>query len=192
MNETEPWVILLWGAPAAGKSTLARKLATEYQSRTGSVLAHLGTDKLNHSMLGEHFEGGIRPKLYDCLVSLARELLNIGRPVLIEGTFLDPERRSQVERLAAEADVRLISVQIECRLALRESRNEDRAAGSYVPEEFLKKAHELAKNQIRQADLVFDTELNECDGLAQFLLGAVGVGPNRRQGLFYERHVVGD
>jgi predicted kinase len=175
MNEPEPWIILLWGAPAAGKSTLANSLVNEYQRITDNVLPHLGTDKLNQSVMGEQFEGSIRQRLYHCLINLAEGLLEAGKPVILEGTFLDPQWRKQIDALATANRVRLVSAQVECRLALRESRNGRRNDGAHVPAAYLRRAHELAKNQIRQADFVFDTELNDCDGLARFLLGAVGV-----------------
>lgn len=176
MNNPRAFIILLWGAPAAGKSTLANALVSEYLRRTGLVLPHLGTDRLNQSIMGEQFEGAIRPHLYQCLANLCEGLLQAGRPVLLEGTFLEPERRRQVEQLAAKWNVRCVSAQVECRLALREARNERRNEGAYVPDEFLRRAHELAKNQIPQADFVFDTELQGSGGLARFLMGAVGVG----------------
>jgi predicted kinase len=176
MKTPKPWVILLWGAPAAGKSTLARKVAEEYQHRTGRVLPHLGTDKLNRSVMGEQFVGGIRRHLYSCLINLAEGLLEVGQPVLLEATFLEREWRRQVRRLASSYNVSVVSAQVECRLALRESRNGRRSATEHVPESFLRKAHQLAKNQIECADFVFDTELNDCDSLARFLMGAVGVG----------------
>ena len=173
----KPWIILLWGAPAAGKSTLARCLSAEYQRRTGGVLPHLGTDKLNASIMGDNYEGSIRPQLYDCLLHLAEGLLAAGLSVMLEGTFLKPEMRRKVALIAERSEARLLSVQVECRLALRESRNGRRTPGAHVAESYLRQAHELAKDQIRQADFVFDTELHDPEGLAVFLLGAVGVMP---------------
>lgn len=171
----KPWIILLWGAPAAGKSTLARCLSAEFQRRTDNVLPHLGTDKLNSSIMGDNYEGTIRPQLYDCLLHLTEGLLGAGLPVMLEGTFLRPELRRKVAAIAEKLEARLMSVQVECRLALRETRNDRRTLGAYVPESYLRQAHHLAKEQIRQADFVFDTELHEPGGLAVFLLGAVGV-----------------
>ena len=173
----KPWLILLWGAPAAGKSTLARCLSAEYQRRTHDVLPHLGTDKLNASIMGDNYEGSIRPQIYDCLLHLTEGLLVAGLPVMLEGTFLRPEMREKVALIAEHSEARLLSVQVECRLALRESRNDRRNVGAHVPESYLRQAHHLAKDQIRQADFVFDTELHEPEGLAAFLLGAVGVMP---------------
>lgn len=178
MEEHKPWIILLWGAPAAGKSTLANEIVDQYQRRTGRVLPHLGTDKLNQSVMGEKFIGGIRPRLYHCLQNLAEGLLEAGQSVLVEGTFLNPDSRERMKRLASEQRVRLVSAQVGCRLALRESRNSRRSSAAHVPDSFLQKAHQLAGNQIHQADFFFDTELNESESLARFLLGSVGV-PDR-------------
>lgn len=171
----KPFIILLWGAPAAGKSTLARSLANEYLRRADHTLPHLGTDKLNQSVIGQRFEGRIRTRLYDCIFTLAEGLLKAEQPVMLEGTFLNRRLRDQVGALAEKAGVKLISVQVECRLALREARNGTRRESDHVPEEFLRQAHALAKEQIATADFVFDTELHDPDRLAEFLMGAVGV-----------------
>ena len=175
----KPWIVLLWGAPAAGKSTLARHLSAEFQRRTQGVLPHLGTDRLNNSIMGDNYEGTIRPQIYDCLLHLTEGLLAAGLPVMLEGTFLRPEMRRKVSEIAANFEARILSVQVECRLALRESRNDLRTEGAHVPEHYLRQAHHLAKDQIRQADFVFDTELPDPEGLAAFLLGAVGVCSSR-------------
>ena len=125
----------------------------------------------------QHDQVSIRPHLYDCLLHLTEGLLATGLPVMLEGTFLKPEMRQKVAFLAEKSEARLLSIQVECRLALRESRNGRRSQSAHVPESYLRQAHHLAKEQIRQADFVFDTELHQPEGLAAFLLGAVGVMP---------------
>jgi predicted kinase len=127
--------------------------------------------------MGDNYEGSIRPQLYDCLLQLTEGLLAVSKPAMLEGTFLKPRMRRKVELIAEKSKARLLSVQVECRLSLRESRNERRTPGAHVPDSYLRQAHHLAKEQIRQADFVFDTELHDPERLAGFLLGAVGVAP---------------
>lgn len=172
MTHNKAWIILLWGAPAAGKSTLARRIAEHYEQRWGHPLCHLGTDRMNQAVLGDAFDPLIRTSLYHGILSLAENLLASGRPVLIEGTFLDDAWRVKLEALSERLAVKLLSVQVECRLALRESRNECRLEKERVPTEYLQQCHHLAQNQAGDADYVFDTELLQAEGLAQFLLGA--------------------
>jgi predicted kinase len=174
MSINEPWIILLWGAPATGKSTLARKIATEYKNRTGQNLCHLGTDRLNHAVLGDAYDGDIRASLYEGVLVLAESLLRSERPVLLEGTFLKAEWRRRVKDLARDTQARLLSVQIECRLGLSSQRNLGRSQPDLVPASYLERSHCEARALRAEADFVFDTELVRADSLAPFLLGELG------------------
>lgn len=180
------WLLLLWGAPAAGKSTLAHNIVTEYARSHGRLPAHIGTDKLNHAVLGEEFEKSFRVCLYECLYTLAEGALRAGRPVIVEGTFLKDEQRRALQDIADKHSVLFLSVQVECRLRLRESRNNRRPDATRVPQSFLFHAHESAKNQIGQAHFVFDTELHNSRRLAKFLLDSsqcsIEKGATKQQG----------
>ena len=88
MKSETPWLLLLWGAPAAGKSTLCRHLKKQYQTRKGLELCHLGTDRLNQAVIDENFDPTLREEFYASLVDLSGRLLGLGRSVLLEGTFL--------------------------------------------------------------------------------------------------------
>ena len=174
MREIKPWILLLWGAPAAGKSTLANNIVKLYSDRFGAELCHLGTDRLNRAVLGEKFDGEIRESLYSSIMSLSEQLLAKCRPILVEGTFLNEAWRRRLREVGKIHSVPLLSVQIECRLALREQRNSGRAEAELVPARYLRLSHERAKNQAAEADFVFDTELMESVRLARFLLGRDG------------------
>lgn len=170
-----PFILLLWGAPASGKSTLAQCLVQEYERRTGVWLCHLGTDRLNEAVLGSRFDGSIRACLYQSLLDLTGRLIGEGRSVLLEGTFLEPRWRQGLTDLAREREVRVLKVLVDCRLALRTRRNQRRGDAERVPETVLEKSHETAKALFDQTDYVFDTELNDAGGLARFLLGELSV-----------------
>lgn len=171
MLEPQPSIILLWGAPAAGKSTLASSIARLYSDKFGVELCHLGTDRLSQAILGDSFDADIRDSLYASLMELSSQFLKKNRSILVEGTFLEPRWRRELEAVAGLYAVPLLSVQIECRLALREQRNRGRAEAELVPEGFLRNSHERAKNQLGDADFVFDTELLDSQRLARYLFG---------------------
>lgn len=175
MNTNQPWILLLWGAPAAGKSTLCEHLKTEYQHRLGKRLCHLGTDRLNQAVLDDHFEAGLRHALYEQLIALSGRLLADGRPLLLEGTFLDDAWRQRLAEVARHQGARLLSVQLECRLSVRAARNQRRPEHLLVPDKFLRQSHHRAKSQLTEGDFVFDTEVTEPGRLANFLLDTLGV-----------------
>lgn len=182
MSMNKPWILLLWGAPAAGKSTLCECLKSEYQERTGKLLCHLGTDRLNRSLLDDHFDPSVRGSLYRTIATLSSELAAQGRCVLVEGTFLCDEWRRHLLESARSADARLLSVQLECRLNQRLKRNSGRPSHELVPEKFLEECHHRAKLQWSEADFVFDTELTAARGLATFLLNELRVDPAATRG----------
>ena len=150
---------------------MAHRIVELYSKGHRVGLCHLGTDRLNQSVLDGRFDGGIRESLYGSLIHLTEELIGQGRPVLVEGTFLKAAWRERLMSAARRHGVASLSVQIECRLALRERRNEGRSVSEFVPGEFLRSSHESAKSQCGDADFVFDTELVNPGRLARFLLG---------------------
>lgn len=171
MNTLPPCLILLWGVPAAGKSTLAYDLVRVFADKFGRELCHLGTDRLNQAILGDQFHQDVRSCLYEGILNLADGLLSKGKSVLVEGTFLKPDWRHRLSDLAAHHNARYIKVQIECRLSLVLQRNAARTQTQRVPEDFMRKAHQSARDQAKDSDFVFDTELVKPQGLARFLVG---------------------
>ena len=158
---------------------MARNIVELYSREHRVGLCHLGTDRLNQSVLDGRFDGGIRESLYGSLIHLTEELISQGRPVLVEGTFLKAAWRERLMSAARRHGVPSLSVQIECRLALRESRNQGRSNADFVPQKFLRTSHEEAKNQLGDADFVFDTELMDPERLARFLLDQIQKDPER-------------
>ncbi len=153
-EEPNPWVVLFWGAPAAGKSTLANRLV-EYCAERGQLLGHLGTDRLNATTFGGQFDGRLRDGLYEGMFTMAAGFLSAGRSLVIEGTFLRQEQRQRLERLCEERGARLLSVCVECPLPARLLRNRHRSVTERVPEKWLRRAHGLAAQA--PSDLRVDT-----------------------------------
>ena len=54
-----------------------------------------------------------------------------------------------------------------------------RSNADFVPQKFLRTSHEEAKNQLGDADFVFDTELMDPERLARFLLDQIQKDPER-------------
>lgn len=100
-----PCVLIVGGLIGTGKSTVARTIA----DALGAEL--LSTDAIRRSQLGAsqsltgYGEGNYRPELrsqiYDALTSQADSLLNDKLSVILDGTFLAQNHRSQVYDLAA-------------------------------------------------------------------------------------------
>ncbi len=152
------FIIMLWGAPAAGKTTVARNLLGELRRRRGLTLPHLSTDQLNRAILGEDFVGDVRGALYDGLIAMAGNILGAGGAVLLDGTFLYPEMRERIRNLARERRAVLVSVQVACALPTRRLRNAQRPDAERVPEAWLERAHYRAMAGRFHSDLVVDTE----------------------------------
>ncbi|MCE7873128.1 ATP-binding protein [bacterium CPR1] len=152
------FIVMLWGAPAAGKTTVARSLLRELRRRRGLMLPHLSTDQLNRAILGEDFVGDVREALYDGLIAMAGNILGAGGGVLLDGTFLYPEMRERIRNLARERRAVLVSVQVACTLSTRRQRNAQRPDAERVPEAWLERAHYRAMAGRFHGDLVLDTE----------------------------------
>lgn len=152
------FILMLWGAPAAGKTTVARHLLAELRRQRGLTLPHLSTDQLNRAILGDDFVGEVRHALYDGLIAMAGSILGSGGGVLLDGTFLYPEMRQRIKNLARERRAVLVSVQVECSLPTRRQRNTLRPDDERVPEEWLERAHFRALANRFHSDLSLDTE----------------------------------
>lgn len=153
------FVVMLWGAPAAGKTTVARALLEELRVRRGLVLPHLSTDLLSRAILGDQFVSDVRRALYEGLITIADQILMAGGGVLLDGTFLNPDLRAQVREMARSRRAVLISVQVACSLATRRGRNNARPDAERVPDAWLVRAHYSALAGKTHGDLTLDTEL---------------------------------
>lgn len=134
LNE-KPWIVLCWGAPAAGKSTVAREFCRRHQ------LPRLSSDAVNQALIGDRFLPELRPAIYQGLFAMAEAILERGGRLVLDGTFLNPGSRAQVKALAEKHSAVYLSLQVQCSLGERIRRNALRPDSERVPEEWLRNAH---------------------------------------------------
>lgn len=143
-TEPNPWLVLFWGAPAAGKSTVANRFIEHCHSKGHSV-GHLGTDRLNSMAFGSQFDGQVRDGLYEGLFTMVEQFLRVGKCLVVEGTFLHAEQHRRLNELCQSHSVPLTSVCLQCPLPVRLLRNRRRPVDERVPEDWLRQAHGKAE-----------------------------------------------
>ena len=165
--------MLLWGAPAAGKTSVARHLVEGYRARTGRVLPRLGTDDIRRAVLGQDFVAEVRNSVYDGIVAMCERITADGLDVLVDGNYLDGWRRRQIVDVCARTSARLISAHVHCTLEERLRRNALREGAEHVPEEWVRKAHDMAVAALPDASLVIDGMQERPEAAAARLLDAL-------------------
>ena len=168
-----PTVLLLWGAPAAGKSTVARALLEGYRERRGHVLPRLGTDEIRRAILGAEFVAEVRNAVYDGIVSIVERVTADGLDCLVDGNYLDGWRRRQLVDVCARTSTRLVTAHIWCALDERLRRNALRTGTEHVPEEWVRHAHALAEATRDEADHLVDGATERPAAAAARLLAAL-------------------
>ncbi len=131
----KPWIVLCWGAPAAGKSTVAREFCQRHQ------VPRLSSDAVNQALIGDRFLPELRPAIYQGLFAMAEAILERGGRLALDGTFLNHASRTQVKSLAEKHGAVYLSLQVQCSLGERMRRNALRPDSERVPEEWLRNAH---------------------------------------------------
>lgn len=165
-----PTLLLLWGAPAAGKTSIARAVSEGYRARVGHVLPKLVTDELRRTILGAEFIAEVRNSVYDGIVAMADRIATAGLDCLIDGNYLDGWRRRQIEDVASRAGARFVRVMVHCGLEDRLARNAARPALERVPDEWVRQAHAMAEANREDADLVVDTAAERAEAAAPRIL----------------------
>ncbi|MBX3166495.1 MAG: ATP-binding protein [Candidatus Eremiobacteraeota bacterium] len=145
------WIVLCWGAPAAGKSTVAREFCRRHQ------LPRLSSDAVNQALIGDRFLPELRPAIYQGLFAMAEAILERGGRLALDGTFLNPASRAQVKALAERHGAVYLSLQVQCSLGERMRRNALRPDSERVPDEWLRNAHCLAALS-GQGELAVDSQ----------------------------------
>lgn len=166
-------VLLLWGAPAAGKTTVARSVLDGYRARTGRVLPRLGTDEIRKAILGEAFIAEVRNAVYDGIVSIVERVTTDGLDVLVDGNYIDGWRRRQLVDVCARTSARFVSAHIWCALDERLQRNSSRTGVDAVPEVWVRQAHSLAEQCRDDCDLVIDGAIEPPQEAAARLLSTL-------------------
>ncbi len=104
LGRTTPVLIAVGGISGTGKTVLARDVAAGIGACPGAV--HLRTDTERKSAAGHvDYAPSARGAVYDRILARAATLLDAGRSVVLDGTFLDETHRVAAGDLAARAGV---------------------------------------------------------------------------------------
>lgn len=115
-----PRLILICGLPGSGKTTLARRLASQTQA------VRLSPDEWKHALGIDYYDEPGRVRLEARLWLLAQELLGLGQSVVMEHGFWARQERDELRlagrRLGATVELHYLEAPVEelwRRLALR-------------------------------------------------------------------------
>ena len=132
-------LVLVTGPSGSGKSVLAGVLA----ARLGCVI--LSTDMLRRELFGakperDALDAGkyapdARERIYDEIEMQARDFLADGRPVLIDGTYVERRQRAPVIELAREHDARLLVIECSAPEDVIKARQEKRQDEAWTASE---------------------------------------------------------
>ena len=153
---------MLWGAPAAGKTRIARGVVEHCRAR-GEVLPHLSSDEVRASLDVGPYVPALRPVVYAGLQAMLESALANHLDVLLDANYLDDQRRKMVRAAVVAAGGRLLSVLVRCGLEARRERNGRRNAVERVPDAYLVEAHERSEALRGEADLLLDTDVLTLD-----------------------------
>ncbi|GMU57914.1 MAG: hypothetical protein AMXMBFR33_70600 [Candidatus Xenobia bacterium] len=165
-------IVLLFGPPAAGKSSLARELVARYRALGGTPpLIYLGTDPLREMIAGRSFVASIRPSVYEGMRVMAERAARDGHHVVLDGNYLEPGRIRPIATLARRLGARLLKVLVTCSLELGLRRNAGRLGTERVPEDYLRQVYARVRAARRQADMVIDQDPGGPSTILSWLLG---------------------
>lgn len=129
-----PTVVAMCGQVASGKSTVSRHIAR----RIGAPV--VGSDPTRDHLLGERlnedlhevrweraYEAGFGERVYEEVLRRAGEVLESGRPVVIDGCFRSPEQRSGARDLAGRFGYRFLFVEASVSREVQHERLKERA-----------------------------------------------------------------
>jgi diguanylate cyclase (GGDEF)-like protein len=170
--------ILLYGPPAAGKSSLARDLLTRHRAIGAEpAILYLGTDPLRETISGKTYLPTARSVVYDGVLALLSSALRNGHHVLVDGNYLDAEHRDRLVSVVEECQARLLKVLVSCRLEVGLRRNGARMPSERVPDLYLHEVYGRLKDARQAADLCFDSEENLAGRESELLTWLLGAPP---------------
>ena len=170
--------VLLFGPPAAGKSSLARDLLTRYRAIGSPVpLLYLATDPLRETISGRAYLPSARSVVYDGVHAMLQSALRSGHHVLIDGNYLDPEHRERLAQAVRHCEARLLKVLVSCRLEVGLKRNAARLGSERVPDGYLRDVYSRLEFARAEADLSFDSEKNLAGKESELLTWLLGNAP---------------
>ena len=112
LSPPPPVLAAVGGLSGTGKSSFARAVAPSLGASPGAVV--LRTDEIRKRLMKvapserlpqSAYSGDLYGRSYDALIENARLLLQAGRGVVLDATFIDPGLRARAERLAADCGV---------------------------------------------------------------------------------------
>jgi predicted kinase len=128
-----PLLVVVAGPPAAGKTTLARRLAAALRWPL------IGKDTLKEALF-DHLGAGDRERSQQlgyavicAMYALAREILAAGASLILESTFIHPQTPAELRQLAGAAGARLAVVYCYARPEVLAARFNARAQGERHP-----------------------------------------------------------
>lgn len=129
LSPARPVLAAVGGPSGSGKSTFARGIAPALGASPGAVV--LRTDEIRKRLLGvaptepvsrDLYTPEFYQRTYDALFGDARALLDAGRAVVLDATFIDEPLRARAERLAADCGVPFHGLFLEAPTAVLEAR----------------------------------------------------------------------
>lgn len=129
-NEGDPKLVVVCGLPGVGKTTVARAVVDRLDA------VHVRTDVVRKEILEDpQYTDEEKRRVYEAVFDRAREALESGRPVVVDGTFSKPAYRERSLEMAAEAGVPYRLLKVECDRDVVEERIRDRD-GEYSDADF--------------------------------------------------------
>jgi aminoglycoside phosphotransferase family enzyme/predicted kinase len=155
-RHTKQRLVLVTGPSGSGKSVLAGVLA----ARLGCVI--LSTDMLRRELFQtsgrrEEIDEGkyapeARERVYDELEAQARDFLADGRPVLIDGTYIERRQREPIVQVARELKTRLLVVECSAPDDVVEARQKKRQSEAWTTSEGRWEVYLAQKARLEPAD----------------------------------------
>ncbi len=120
LRPSTPRLVAVGGLSGSGKTTLARRLAPGIGAAPGAV--HLRSDLERKAMIGvkaqtrlsaDHYSAAGRDQVYRHMLDRTSAILRAGHSVLLDATFIKPEKRTEAEAVAAALDIPFAGVWLE-------------------------------------------------------------------------------
>ncbi len=110
-------LVIVCGLPGVGKSTVAERVA----ERLGAE--HLRTDAVRKEIRSTpRYDADESRRVYAALVDMARERLEAGEDVVLDGTYGTAKHREWARSVAAELDAAFAVLRVECEEAVATER----------------------------------------------------------------------
>lgn len=135
-----PMVVAMGGQVASGKSTVARHVAHRIGAPvvgSDATRDHLIGARLNEDLHEARWERSYEPdfgeRVYGEVLRRAEQVLETGRPVVVDGCFRSKEQRARTRALAQRFGLPFLFVEAQVSLAVQRERLGERARRDGVP-----------------------------------------------------------